>query len=83
MTGLAMGGNGPAVLRRAVVVAERLDRRPRRPTQLLEVEPGAERRVGAGEDDHVDAVVGVEVADACGGAPLRSSRLSALRARAG
>ena len=71
-----------ALLRRPVVVAEGLDRRSGARAQLLEVEPGAERGVGAGEDDDVDPVVAVEVADRAveRGAELAVERVARLRA---
>ena len=69
MTGLPIERERAPLLRRPVVVAEGLDRRLGARPQLLEVEPGAERRVGPGEDDHVDVVVGVEIADRRGAAP--------------
>jgi hypothetical protein len=50
-----------ALLRWAVVPAERLRRGLGPGAQLLEVEAGAEGRVGARQDDDVDPVVGLEV----------------------
>ena len=65
MTGLVWGGIGPRASPGQDQVAATAAG-----AELLEIDPGAERGIGAGEDDHVDGVVGFEGVDHLGDPPL-------------
>src|SRR5690606_40285392 len=69
MIGFPMTGRGPAGGGRVAAGAGRRGQVLLPGTELLQVEAGAERRVGPGEDDDVDVGVGVGPADGLGQQP--------------
>ena len=68
ITGVSMSGNGPAGGAR-LAGGRGLAQGVAAGGELLEVEPGAERRVGTGEDDGGDVVALVELDAARWGSP--------------